>query len=82
LGRTEPPEPDKPVAEMTPEELAAFRRDLRREIRDRQVATGTRRPRTQREMRIWMEANAARETRRNAREARTARRQQDDEDES
>ena len=79
MKRPDPPQPEKPVSEMTPKELAEFRTKLRREIRDRQVTTGTRRPRTQREMQIWMEANASRDARRNAREARTAQRQQHDE---
>jgi hypothetical protein len=74
----EPPQPDKPLAEMTPRERAAFRTKLRREIRDRQVATGTKTPKTMRETEIWMALRAERDERLARRIALASRGQQDD----
>jgi hypothetical protein len=50
-----PPEWDKPVTEMTPEERAAAARDLRRWLRDRSIRGGQKRPRTMRETEIWLQ---------------------------
>jgi len=73
MRRPEPPQPEKPVAEMTPDELAAFRTKLRREIRDRAVVAGTKRPRTMREMDLWRQAQAERDQRQARRIARAER---------
>jgi len=73
MKRPDPPQPDKPLAEMTPKELAVFRAKLRREIRDRQIATGMKKPKTMREMEIWTAARTERDERQARRIARAER---------
>jgi hypothetical protein len=51
-----PPLPDKPLTEMTRDELMKWRRDLSRWQRDRAVRSGRVAPRTMRETEIWLEA--------------------------
>ena len=63
------PEPAKPPAEMTSEELRVWRRDFRRSLRDQEVAAGIRAPRTQRETRIWQDSLHVLEERRQGRAA-------------
>jgi hypothetical protein len=77
-GRRRPtlPEPEKPVGEMTPEELAEHLREVRRALRDDQVRRGTKPPRTMRKTQIWHEELIAKEERAAARIARVERRQQ------
>jgi hypothetical protein len=68
------PEPSKPLTEMTPAELAAYRRLFLRAIRDDEVRRGARPPRTMREVDIWREGQAEREARLARRIARAERR--------
>jgi hypothetical protein len=70
MGRRRPPpieEPDKPVGEMPPTELAAYAARLRRTLRDDEVRRGARRPRSAREFEIWTQARAAQDERQAAR---------------
>jgi len=60
MKRPDSPEPDKPLAEMTAEELAEFRATLKREIRemqrpgrDRRLRQGRAKPRNRREAEIF-----------------------------
>jgi hypothetical protein len=50
------PAPPKPLAEMTPDERAAYAASLRRVLRDDEVRRGSRRPKSMREVEIWREA--------------------------
>jgi len=72
------PEPEKPVAEMTAAERAAYTAQLRRTLRDDQVRRGSRPPRSMREFEIWHEALAEEDEKTAARIARAERRQQRD----
>jgi hypothetical protein len=79
MGRLRPlpiDKPDKPPAEMTPSELAAYMAKVRRTLRDDEVRRGARRPRTMREVEIWRQAQAEREERRAKRIARVKRKQE------
>jgi hypothetical protein len=68
--------PDKPITDMTPEQLAGYMAKVRRALRDDEVRRGARRPRTMREVELWREAQAAREERRAKRIARVKRKQE------
>ena len=70
------PEPPEPLTEMTPAELATWRRQFFRTIRDDEIRRGVRRPRTMREVEIMRQGNAEREERLAQRIARAKRRQQ------
>jgi len=76
--RRPPPieEPDKPLAEMTPKERAAYIARFRRTLHDDEVRRGTRRPKTNREFEIWREAQAEKDEQMAARVARAERRQE------
>ncbi|MGI8452132.1 MAG: hypothetical protein ACR2MP_34095 [Streptosporangiaceae bacterium] len=50
-----PPTPEKPLTEMTPQELDAFRRSFNRWRRDRDVRSGRRKPRSMRETEIFLD---------------------------
>jgi hypothetical protein len=68
------PEPPKPLAQMTPAELDAYRRQFLRAVRDDEIRRGVRRPRTMREVDIMREGMAEREARLARRIARAERR--------
>jgi hypothetical protein len=70
------PEPDKPVAEMTPTEHDDYVAKVRRAIRDDEVRRGARRPRTMREMEIRHQAIVEQDERLIRRAARAERRSQ------
>lgn len=70
------PEPDKPVAEMTGTERAAYVRKVQRAIRDDEVYRGARRPNTMREVELWRQGQAARAALRAANAERRQRRAQ------
>lgn len=55
------PEPGKPTAEMTPEELSKHAQALRRWLRYQDVAAGRRAPTTMREIEIWRAGMAERD---------------------
>jgi hypothetical protein len=77
MGKRRPPplpEPDKPLAEMTPAERDAYTRAVMRVIRDDEVRRGARRPRTMREIELAREGRAEREERLARRIARAERR--------
>jgi hypothetical protein len=58
---------------MTPKGLAAFRAKLKREIRDRAIAAGTEKPKSNRDFEVWHQAQAERDQRRARRIARAER---------
>lgn len=64
------PESDKPLSDMTPDELDAYRRQFRRALADDEVRRGVRRPKTMREAELWHAALAERDERRAQRIAR------------
>jgi hypothetical protein len=67
------PESDKPLSDMTPDELGAYRRQLRRALTDDKVRRGVQPPKTMREAEIWHQAQAERDERRTRRIARAER---------
>jgi hypothetical protein len=79
MGRLPPlpiDKPEKPLADMTPDELAAYMAKVRRVLRDDEVRRGARPPRTVREVEIWRQAQVEREERRAKRIARVKRKQE------